>query len=264
MAYEAVFAEVFRWLHIFAGIIWIGHLYFFNFVNGPLQTKLDGPTKKAVNPELLPRALYWFRWGAAYTWFTGVLLLLIVFYHGKAVFEDASSTWTGGAILMIVLTFAAPFIYDALWKTGLANNLRAAVIVSFILLAIIVALYVFVGGFSYRGTLIHTGALFGTTMAFNVWYRIWPAQQKIIRAVKDGVAPDAALVKIAGLRSRHNTYMSLPLIWAMINFHTAATAFSGNRYVPSTYFWVIWLVLIIVAWHIVFQCYKRAGKVQGF
>src|SRR5215471_3130842 len=168
---------IFRWLHIFAGIIWIGHLYFFNWVNGPLQTKLDGPTKKAVNPELLPRALYWFRWGAAYTWITGVLLLMIIFYHGKAVFEDATAEWTGGAIVMIIVTFLAVFLYDALWKTGLANNLRAAVIVSFILLSIIVALFVYFGQFSYRGTLIHTGALFGTTMAFNVWFRIWPSQQ---------------------------------------------------------------------------------------
>src|SRR5436309_10908794 len=66
---------IFKWMHVFAGIAWIGHLYFFNWVNGPLQAKLDGPTKKALVPELMPRALYWFRWGAAYTWFTGLLLL---------------------------------------------------------------------------------------------------------------------------------------------------------------------------------------------
>ena len=59
---------LFRWIHVLAGVIWIGHLYFFNFVNIPFQGKLDGPTKKAVNPELLPRALWWFRWGAAWTW----------------------------------------------------------------------------------------------------------------------------------------------------------------------------------------------------
>src|SRR5919106_282154 len=73
---------IFRWMHVFAGIIWIGHLYFFNWVNGPLQAKLDGPTKKIVVPELMPRALYWFRWGAAYTWITGVLLLGLVYYMG--------------------------------------------------------------------------------------------------------------------------------------------------------------------------------------
>src|SRR5262249_24183265 len=128
---------IFRWMHVFAGIIWIGHLYFFNWVNGPLQAKLDGPTKKAVVPELMPRALYWFRWGAAYTWFTGILLLLMVYYHGQAALNDPQAGWPAGAIVMIVVTFLAVFIYDAIWKSGLAANVRAAVIVSFVLLAII-------------------------------------------------------------------------------------------------------------------------------
>src|SRR5688572_17724246 len=174
---------IFRWLHVFAGIIWIGHLYFFNWVNGPLQAKLDGPTKKVVVPELMPRALYWFRWGAAYTWITGVLLLMLVYYHGQQTLATDAS-WSGGAIAMIFLTFVAVFIYDVIWRSGLANNLRAGVITSFVILSIIVALYVYLGHFSYRGTLIHTGALLGTIMAFNVWFRIWPSQQKIIRAVK--------------------------------------------------------------------------------
>ena len=254
---------IFRWMHVFAGIIWIGHLYFFNWVNGPFQAKIDGPTKKVVNPELMPRALYWFRWGTAYAWITGVLLLMLVYYHGMAVLNNPEAGWTTGTIVMIVVTFLAVFIYDALWKTGLANNLRAAVITSFILLAIVVALFVYFGAFSYRGTLIHTGALFGSIMAFNVWFRIWPSQQKIIRATKEGTAPDAAIVKLAGLRSRHNTYMSLPLLWAMIGQHTVVP-FAGASWLPANYYWVAWLVIIIIGWHIVFQCYKKAGKVQGF
>ena len=164
---------------------------------------------------------------------------------------------------MIVVTFVAVFIYDALWKSSLANNLRPAVITSYVILAVIVALYAHVAHFSYRSTLIHTGVLFGSIMAFNVWFRIWPSQQKIIRAVKDGVAPDAAIVKLAGLRSRHNTYMSVPLLYAMIGQHT--TYFSGgNLGIPSNAFYIFWLLIIIVAWHIVFQLYKKAGKVQGF
>jgi len=253
---------IFRWMHVFAGIIWIGHLYFFNWVNGPFQAKIDGPTKKIVNPELMPRALYWFRWGAAYTWFTGVLLLMLVYYHGQQVLASGAD-WSAGTGIMIAVTFLAVFLYDALWKTSLANNLRAAVIVSYILLAIVVALFVYFGHFSYRATLIHTGALFGTTMAFNVWFRIWPAQKKIIRATKDGTAPDASLVKIAGLRSRHNTYMSVPLLWAMIGQHTTFFA-GGNLGIPSNLYWVAWLVIIIIGWHIAFQIYKKAGKVQGF
>src|SRR5215467_5023988 len=200
---------IFRWLHVFAGITWIGHLYFFNWVNGPFQAKLDGPTKKVIVPELMPRALYWFRWGAAYTWFTGVLLLGIVYYQGQQALNTGAD-WSAGAGVMIAVAFLAVFVYDALWKSSLANNLRAAVIVSFILVAIVVALFVYFAHFSYRGTLIHTGAMFGTIMAFNVWFRIWPNQQKIIRAVKDGAPLPATdpIVKVAGLRSRHNTYMS--------------------------------------------------------
>ena len=253
---------IFRWLHVFAGIIWIGHLYFFNWVNGPLQAKLDGPTKKAVVPELMPRALYWFRWGAAYTWITGFLLIGLVYYMGQQAFAT-DATWSAGAGIMILLTFLGFFIYDAIWKSGLANNIRAGVIVSFLILSVIVALYVYVGHFSYRGTLIHTGALFGTIMAMNVWMRIWPSQKKIIRAVKNGEAPDAALVKLAGLRSRHNTYMSVPLVWTMIGQHTTYFA-GGNLGIPNNGYWVFLLLIIIIGWHIVFQCYKKAGKVQGF
>ena len=253
---------IFRWLHVFAGIIWIGHLYFFNWVNGPLQAKLDGPTKKLVVPELMPRALYWFRWGAAYTWITGVLLLGLVYYMGQQTLATGAA-WSAGPIIMIAVTFLAVFIYDALWKSGLAGNVRAAVIVSFVFLSIIVELFVYVGQFSYRGTLIHTGALFGTTMAFNVWFRIWPSQQKIIRAVMNGEAPDANLVKLAGLRSRHNTYMSVPLVWTMIGQHTTYFA-GGNLGIPNKFYWVFLLIIIAVGWHIVFHCYKKSGKVQGF
>jgi uncharacterized membrane protein len=257
----AALEAIFRWMHVFVGIIWIGHLYFFNWVNGAVAAKLDGPTKKAVLPELMPRALFWFRWGAAWTWITGVVLLMLVYYHGEQALA-AGATWSAGSIVMIVVTFVAVFLYDGLWKFGITGNVRVGVIVSFVLLSAVVALFVYVGQFSYRSTLIHTGALFGTAMAFNVWFRIWPAQQKIVRAVKNGETPDGDLVKLAGLRSRHNTYMSLPLIWAMIGQHT--TFFAGQSRLSTDYYWVVWLVLIAVSWHIIFQCYKKAGKVQGF
>jgi uncharacterized membrane protein len=249
-------------MHIFVGILWIGHLYYFNFVNGQMAAKLDGAAKKAVVPELMPRALFWFRWGAAWTWITGVLLLLVVYYHGGQALA-AGASWGAGPIVMVAVTFLGVFVYDALWKSGLAGNVRAAVIVTFLLLSVVVALFVYFGQFSYRGTLIHTGALFGSAMAFNVWYRIWPAQQKIIRAVKNGEAPDADLVKLAGLRSKHNTYMSLPLFWAMIGQHTTYFA-GGNLGIPGELYWVFWLLVIALGWHIIFQCYKKAGKVEGF
>ena len=252
---------IFRWLHIFVGIIWIGHLYFFNFVNAQMTAKLDGATKQKVVPELMPRALYWFRWGAAWTWITGFVLLLLVFWHGGLMF-DPGDGWGGGAIGMVVVTFLAVFVYDALWNSGLKSNVRAATIVSFLLLAVTVFLFVNVGAFTPRAVLIHTGAMFGTMMAFNVWFRIWPAQQRIIAAVKAGEAPAAADPALAGLRSKHNTYMSLPLLWAMANEH-ATPFFGGNFGIPGDYYWVAWLVIVAVAWHVIFQCYRIAGRVSG-
>jgi uncharacterized membrane protein len=72
---------VVRWLHVLAGITWIGHLYFFNFVNVPLQAALDDASKKAVNPQLMPRALWWFRWGAMITFFAGLALFVMVYFY---------------------------------------------------------------------------------------------------------------------------------------------------------------------------------------
>ena len=72
---------VVRWLHVLAGITWIGHLYFFNFVNVPLQGALDDATKKAVNPQLMPRALWWFRWGAMITFLAGLTLFVLVYFY---------------------------------------------------------------------------------------------------------------------------------------------------------------------------------------
>ncbi len=252
---------VFRWLHVFVGIIWIGHLYFFNFVNGQMVAQLDGPTRRKVVPELMPRALYWFRWGAAWTWITGLLLLLLIFYHGGLTL-DLGMEWGAGALLMVAITFLAVFVYDAIWRSGLKGNVRLATIVSFLLLAVAVWMFVNVGGFQPRAVLIHTGAMFGTMMAFNVWFRIWPAQQRIIAAVRDGETPAPADPALAGLRSKHNTYMSLPLLWAMANEH-ATPFFGGNLGIPGDYYWVAWLVVIVIAWHVIFQCYRIAGRVSG-
>src|SRR5713101_1892195 len=119
----------FRWFHVVAGVIWIGHLYFFNWVNGPFQGKIDGPTKRAVNPELMPRALFWFRWGAAWTWITGILLAALVYYHGRVVFEDPTSpgnSWLWLAIALVLLAVGF-VIYNAIMK-AVPNKVAATTI----------------------------------------------------------------------------------------------------------------------------------------
>jgi len=88
-------AALFRWFHIAAGILWIGLLYFFNFVNAHFSAALDADAKKKVVPELMPRALYFFRWGALVTWVTGLLLLGYVFYQGGLMFDQGGEAGWG-------------------------------------------------------------------------------------------------------------------------------------------------------------------------
>lgn len=209
---------IFRWVHVIAGVFWIGHLYFFNFVNAQVAKTYDADSKKKVVPELMPRALYWFRWGAIWTWVTGVLLLGMVYYMGGAL-VDADSTMTPGvgAVIGLVSLFVGFGLYDALWKSPLAKNGQVGAVVSLVLLAAMSWGLACV--FSPRAVFIHVGAILGTIMAANVWMRIWPSQRKIIAAIKAGQAPDAALVALAGLRSRHNTFMSIPLLFLMVSNH---------------------------------------------
>ncbi|HWP66069.1 MAG TPA: urate hydroxylase PuuD [Candidatus Limnocylindria bacterium] len=241
-----------RWIHVVAGIVWIGHLYFFNFVNSVFAPTMDGDTKKKVVPQLMPRALYWFRWGAAWTWVTGVLLLLVVFYHGSVALEG-TARWNGLAFVMIALTFLMPLAYDVFARGGIGKDNRLLAGVGLAIVGMMIFAYQ-LAGFSYRGYSIHVGALFGTTMAMNVWMRIWPAQRRIITATRDGQAPNPADVSLAGTRSKHNTYMSVPLVWMMLNQHTIS--FAGS--------WVGLVGAVAIGWGATYFLYQKAAKVQGF
>ncbi len=191
-----------RWIHVVAGIFWIGLLYFFNFINGSFAAKLDAATKKIVVPQLMPRALFWFRWAALFTFVTGLGLFAVVYMMNKYF-------WVG---------------LDS------AN------------------------GISGRGWWILVGVVFGTVMAYNVWMIIWPAQRKIIPAIRDGVAPDPALAKKATLASKVNTYLSVPLVASMLSQHFAAWIGEPMIYVP---------MVLAIGFTVVFLGYKFAPKVQG-
>ena len=157
-----------RWLHVLAGIVWIGHLYFFNFVNVPFQGTIGADVKKVVNPQLITRALWWFRWGAMTTFIVGLLL------------------------------FTQLYMYVPGVGFGVSDLFSTA------------------DGITGRAIWILIGMLFGTIMWFNVWFIIWPAQKKILTAVRDGVAVDPKLPKRALLTSRTNTYLSGPMLFGML------------------------------------------------
>lgn len=262
---------LFKWIHIIAGITWIGLLYFFNWINAHVAATLDADSKKKVVPELMPRTLYFFRWGAAWTWITGFILLYVIFWNGSlSMGESAGNLMFGSGVdvtwkahVMLLVVFGGVFIYDFLYNSSLASNVRVITLVSFSLIGLIVLLMQHVAMFEYRAFNIHLGAMFGTMMAYNVWFRIWPAQQSIITSIKNGEAPDGDKLALAGLRSKHNTYMSVPLIWTMINQHTTYFA-GGNLGVPAQYSWLLLMGIVALGWHIVWQLYKKSGQVKGF
>jgi len=212
----------FRWTHVVAAILWIGNLYFFNFVNAQVAKSYDPESRKKVVPELMPRALYWFRWGAVYTWTSGMLLAALVYYSvdnliRKDVTGRATISQIAGVAISLALIGVVFFVYEAVWKAA-GKNERVGVGVLYGLFVIL--LFLLSRIFTGRALFIHAGMLFGTVMIMNVWMRIWPAQKKLIRAAK-GVAapPEATVAAMAALRSKHNTYLSVPLVFTMISNH---------------------------------------------
>jgi uncharacterized membrane protein len=183
----------------------------------------------------MPRALYFFRWGAAWTWITGVLLFGIVYAMGGALVEPDAPMGPGPASALALAIFVVAFVvYDLLWKS-LGKNAMAANVVSIALIAVLS--FLLQRCFSGRAAYILIGATLGTIMAANVWMRIWPNQRRIISAIKLGQAPDAALVAVAGLRSRHNTFMSIPLLFMMVSNHYPALYGS-----PLAWVWALVIV----------------------
>ena len=243
---------VFRWVHVIAGVMWIGHLYFFNFVNGKVAASLDGPTKKLVVPQLMPRALYWFRWGAAWTWLSGIVLFGLVYSMGGALVEFEGD-WSpmaasGVALAVMILGF---LVYDVMWSTPLKGMPFAGTVVSLILLTGVS--WVLKDMVTGRALYIIIGALLGTCMAANVWMRIWPAQKKIIRAVAAGEAPDGAKVALATMRSKHNTYMSVPLLFLMVSNHYPLAYGAENG-------WLMAMGFIVVGFILTWWLYNKSGS----
>ncbi|MDP6539337.1 MAG: urate hydroxylase PuuD [Planctomycetota bacterium] len=254
-----------RWGHVIAGVLWIGMLWFFNWVNSAFAPTMDGDTKRKVVPELMPRALFWFRWGAAYTWVLGALLLFVMYYIGPTPnaygihsehlgANPAPAVW-GQAFVALLVGF---FVYDQLFKVANKINHSVAVLL-WAALAVAYGWYLEnTLGFSGRATMVHVAALFGTSMAANVWMRIWPAQQRIITAIKNGEAPEGADVALAGLRSKHNTYMSMPLLLFMVGVDQAALNGATNLA-------TVWIpVSLVIGFVITWALYRKAPQVPGF
>jgi uncharacterized membrane protein len=216
------------WIHFLAGITWIGHLYFFNLVNVNLMKALDGPTKGKVIPQLMPRALWWFRWGAVVTVFVG-----LTYYAMYILAPDARGANSRGAnanpwvvllvwLVIAIVTFAIIFFILRSVDNGWAIAGIIGVLVIIMALGIVKWVDSSIPGASNRAFNIGIGGALGVIMLFNVWGIIWPNQKRIIAWTYDNAekgtaipAESAKLARQAFLASRTNTWLSVPMLFLM-------------------------------------------------
>lgn len=226
-----IFRTLLRWLHLVAGTLWIGLLYFFNLVNVPFQKGLDAETKKKVNPDLLSRALWYFRWGAVLTVLVG-LTYFAMYILGPGVRNantlggaDANVwlvllTWLTYPIVLFVVEYLVIKKVPALTKDG-----RVFAVVMIVLVAIVS--YGLIRYFTSKLTTgsyttpnniynIGLGGAYGLVMLLNVWGIIWPNNKRIIAATAGtGPAAPPELARQAFIASRTNAWLSLPMLLFM-------------------------------------------------
>ncbi len=214
---DDLFRMLLRWAHFVAGIAWIGMLYFFNLVNVPLMKELDGPTKGKVIPKLMPKALYYFRWGAVVTVLAGVIYYAVYIIPSDAQAAGAGyHSWLGLWLLIVLVTYAV--IYLLIQKVNDGRVLAICIAVLTIIMSCVM-LNLFKGN---KTIAIGIGGGLGVIMLLNVWGIIWRAQKKIIAWTADNadngtpIPPESAkIARIAFLASRTNAWLSLPMLLLM-------------------------------------------------
>jgi uncharacterized membrane protein len=250
-----------RWIHVFAGILWVGSTYYFTWLDGRFTEQEKEHDKAGGAGQIwmvhsggfyvvekrkgleLDRKLHWFRWEAAVTWLSGFFLLVLLYYMGGGLIDVGVrdiGVWTGTAIGLGVI-IGGWLVYDLILHPLLGGNEKLFAVVAYAL--IVCVAYGLTHVLSGRAAYIHVGALFGTIMVANVWQRILPAQRKMIAALKEGKTPDARLAASAKFRSKQNTFMAVPVVFTMISNHYPVATY-GNE----DYNWLILSALILLGW----------------
>ena len=248
-----------RWFHVIAGIAWIGASFYFIWLDNNLRTPPDWKKDKGIKgdlwavhgggfyevakyeygPEEIPKTLHWFKWEAYATWISGMLLLTWMYYLGAEAYLIDPSIMKMSAEQAIAMglgfIFGGLAIYEVACRTPLAKN--ATVFAIFLVAFLSIASWLATQWFSGRGAYIHVGGLIGTIMAGNVFFNIMPGQRKMVDAVTNKQQIDPAWGAGAKLRSVHNNYLTLPIIFLMISNHYPMTYQHPQA----------WLVLVAIA-----------------
>jgi len=249
-----------RWVHLITGIAWIGASFYFVWLDDHLLPPADealiakgvggelwavhgggfyNAQKYRLAPEVLPRSLHWFYWEAYSTFLSGVFLLCLLYYGQAEIYliDPRVAALTKPAAIAISIGFIVGgwLLYDALCRSPLVR--RPAWLAGVIAALSCAAAYALCNLFSGRGAFIQFGAMLGAIMVANVFFVIIPGQREMVRAKQEGREPDRRAGARGKLRSVHNTYFTLPVLFTMISNHYALT-FGAQRN---------WLVLIAIS-----------------
>jgi uncharacterized membrane protein len=262
-----------RWLHVIAGIVWIGSSFYFIALDNHLRPprvaeegvggeawEIHGGGfyrihKYTVAPRALPEPLHWFKWEAYTTWLSGFALLVVLYYlHADTYLIDksvADLSELEAILISVGLLAVAWLVYDGLCRLlGSRQLLLAAALLALITLAAWGISHLFSG----RATYIQVGAMIGTMMVGNVFFVIIPAHWELVRAKQEGREPDPVWNERAKLRSVHNNYLTLPVVFTMLSNHFPFTY-------GHSYSWLILVVLLVIgAWVRHFFNLRHAGR----
>ncbi|HVQ09739.1 MAG TPA: urate hydroxylase PuuD [Allosphingosinicella sp.] len=230
-----------RWLHLVAGIAWIGASFYFVWLDNHLKPPAAGEAsgevwsvhgggfyhkqKYQVAPSAMPADLHWFKWEAYFTWISGFSLLVLIYYVGAQNFliDPAKANLSPAAAIAIGLAALALgwLVYDLMCRSPLKSSNLMLGFWWFIIL--LFAAFTLDGLFNARAAYLHVGAIIGTVMVANVFLIIIPNQRKVVADLVAGRTPDPALGAAAKQRSLHNNYMTLPVLFIMISPHYPMT-----------------------------------------
>ncbi|WPC06906.1 urate hydroxylase PuuD [Pseudomonas benzenivorans] len=244
-----------RWVHMITGIAWIGASFYFVWLENNLNRSnpregLSGDLwaihgggiyhleKYKLAPPKMPENLHWFKWEAYFTWLSGVALLMVVYYLNPSLYLIAPGSDMAPAVAIAIglgSLVAGYVAYHFLCDSALGKQPALLGAVLFVLL--IAAAWGFSLIFSGRAAYIHVGAIIGTIMVGNVFFTIMPAQRALVKAIEENREPDPVLPAKGLLRSRHNNYFTLPVLFIMISNHFPSTY--GSQY--------NWLILAGIA-----------------
>jgi len=232
-------SSIVRWLHVIAGIAWIGSSFYFIHLDLSLKPREALPPgvkgdawqvhgggfyhmlKYMVAPSQIPDDLTWFKWEAYTTWLSGFALLIVTYYLAADLFLVDKSVLNISRNMAAGISFgtllAAWLLYEAMCWSPLAKNEKLLSLIGYVFLVALT--YGFTHVFSGRGAFVQIGALVGTIMVANVFVIIIPFQKKTVAALLAGKEPDPRWGEWGKQRSVHNNYLTLPVVFLMISTH---------------------------------------------